>query len=257
MYWEWFDREYNENQKAIVLNVLGNKWSPLIRSPFTGPMVSSIDSTIDMRRIVNTKGMALVVELSEGRLGQDVSQTLAQAVLSRIKLEILQRAEIPEAQRVPCTILIDEYSLIKSPAVSVLYRLSRNLSCTVIVMLQDLSVFAEEELRAITGNSSLLVMGVGEKEGERLVLELFRPTGTKKKSWTEERYYSPNEEIYIAQDHLFDQEPQRAVALMKPTGLYFMKTPTRKPPVSDPEKELLYRAEIATHWYKKPLPDED
>jgi hypothetical protein len=87
------------------------------------------------------KRHALAVELISDNLGSEVAETLAQALLSRLKLAILQRASIPPESRVPLTVLIDEYSLIRSPVVPLFYRLVRNMNVTVIVMLQDMQVF--------------------------------------------------------------------------------------------------------------------
>ena len=205
--------------------------------------------------MINTKHTAVAVELSSERLGTEVAETLAQVLFSRLKLAILQRASIPPASRVPLTVIVDEYSLIRSPVVPILYRLVRNMNVTVIVMLQDMSVFSDEELRAILGSTgTILAMGCGEKEAERLCLELYRPSGTKRKSWKDERYYSPNEEMYIFYDLLSKekQKPRQAICLVNPKGLYFLKTQERTEPVADPVREAQFKEAVAAFWWAKP-----
>jgi hypothetical protein len=218
-------------------------------------MFSSTSTTVPLERFINTTGMALAVELSSERLGTEVAETLAQVLFSRLKLAILQRATIHPQYRVPLTIIVDEYSLIRSPVVPLLFRLVRNMQVAVIVMVQDMAVFDEEQLRAICGSTgTILVMGCGEKEAERLCLELYRPTGTQRKSWKDERYYSPHEEMYIFQDHLSKdkQKPQQAVCLVNPKGLYFLRTPDRQPPPEYPVREALFKEEVARYWWQKP-----
>ena len=255
-YWQYFTSKLNPNQQATWLSPVANKWSPVLRSPFTSGMFSTTESTVHLERIINTKGMALAVELSSERLGTEVAETLAQVFFSRLKLAILQRASIPPAARVPLTVIVDEYSLIRSTVIPLLYRLVRNMNVTIIVMLQDMSVFDEEQLRAILGSTgTILAMGCGEKEAERLCLELYRPSGTKRKSWKDERYYSPNEEMYQFYDLLSKdkQKPRQAICLVNPKGLFFLKTPERTEPVADPVREAQFKEAVAAFWWARPV----
>jgi hypothetical protein len=99
-------------------------------------------------------------------------------------------------------------------------------------------------------------MGCGEKEAERLCLELYRPTGTKRKSWKEERlFYSPHEEMYAFYDLLSKdkQKPRQAVTLVNPKGLYFLKTPERTAPEADPAREAEFKESVAAFWWAKPV----
>jgi hypothetical protein len=99
-----------------------------------------------------------------------------------------------------------------------------------------------------------MVMGVGQKEADRLGVELAKPTGSKRKSWTDPGYYSVYEEIYHMQDLLSGekQQPQQAVPLLKPKGLYFLRTKTRTLPPDNPADEAFFRSEVARVWYGVP-----
>ena len=244
-YWQYFEEHINPQQKAVILNPVSNKFAPLLRCPFTSPMFAATESSVHLDQLINTKGMGLAVNFYSDNIHKDVVETLAQLFFSHLKTCIIQRGAIRRDERVPLTVIVDEYSFIRSPAVMEdLYRLSRNLSVTIL---------EESELRAIVGSSGcVFVMAVGQKESERLGLELAKPTGTKRKSWTELGYYSVYEEIYHMQELLSKekQKQQQGVASLNPKGLYFLRTPTRTMPPEDVEKEEAFRLAVAQRWYR-------
>jgi len=92
---EWLASSYNKIGRFLA--------NPLIRN-----IVSQPKSSFDLRQIMD-EGKILLVNLSKGRIGEDNSSLLGSVLVGKILIAALSRADIPEEERKPFHLVVDEY----------------------------------------------------------------------------------------------------------------------------------------------------
>jgi len=92
---EWLASSYNKIGRFLA--------NPLIRN-----IVSQSKSSFNIKDIMN-QGKILLVNLAKGKIGEDNSSLLGSVLVGKILIAALSRAEIPEDQRRPFHLVVDEY----------------------------------------------------------------------------------------------------------------------------------------------------
>jgi len=92
---EWLASSYNKIGRFLA--------NPLIRN-----IVSQSKSSFNIKDIMNN-GKILLVNLAKGKIGEDNSSLLGSVLVGKILIAALSRAEIPEDQRRPFHLIVDEY----------------------------------------------------------------------------------------------------------------------------------------------------
>lgn len=92
---EWLASSYNKIGRFLA--------NPLIRN-----IVSQSKSSFNIKDIMN-QGKILLVNLAKGKIGEDNSSLLGSVLVGKILIAALSRAEIPEDQRRPFHLIVDEY----------------------------------------------------------------------------------------------------------------------------------------------------
>jgi len=92
---EWLASSYNKIGRFLA--------NPLIRN-----IVSQPKSSFNIKDIMN-QGKILLVNLAKGKIGEDNSSLLGSVLVGKILIAALSRAEIPEDQRRPFHLIVDEY----------------------------------------------------------------------------------------------------------------------------------------------------
>ncbi|MEM3485114.1 MAG: type IV secretion system DNA-binding domain-containing protein [Candidatus Methanomethyliaceae archaeon] len=84
-----------------------NKICRLIQEKIVAPMFDCSHSSVDIGGAMNN-GLFMIVNLSEGRLTSDVANFLGALILNKIYQEGMAREELPEEERKPFFIYVDE-----------------------------------------------------------------------------------------------------------------------------------------------------
>ena len=100
---KWDDRFRKEAVAAIQ-----NKVGQFLSSAMIRHIVGQPKSTIDMRKIMDERKI-LIVNLSKGRIGEDVMRLLGGMIITKIQLAAMGRVDIPENQRKDFYLYVDEF----------------------------------------------------------------------------------------------------------------------------------------------------
>jgi len=170
---KWDPRFASEASAAIQ-----NKVGQFISTPIVRHIVGQTNSTINMRKIMD-EGKILIINLSKGKIGEDVMMLLGGMVVTRLYLAAMERVDVAESERKDFFLYVDEFHnfATNESFASILsearkYRLSLTLAHQYMAQLQ------EEVRDAIFGNvGTLTSFRVGATDAEFLEKE-FAPAVT-------------------------------------------------------------------------------
>lgn len=104
-FWAWYDG-LSPEMTATVTAPLANKLRPLL-TPTLRAVLAQRTPAFSIRQVL-TERKILLVPLQKGVLGSSAAGLLAAVVLSELWDAIRERVTIPEDQRIPLTVVIDE-----------------------------------------------------------------------------------------------------------------------------------------------------
>ena len=157
--------------RSEAISPILNKVGQFLSSQTIRNIVGSPVSTIDLETTMN-EGKILIVNLSQGKLGEDNSALLGAMMITKLQLAAMNRVYVGEEARRDFYLYVDEFqnfatnSFIKILSEARKYRLDLTLAN------QYIGQIDEEVQMAIFGNAgSLVSFGVGAADARLLVRE--------------------------------------------------------------------------------------
>lgn len=172
----WQDEFPNMNYKnafdgvAPIANKLGAFLShPQIRKALCNPQIP-----LRFRRLMD-EGTPLVVNLSKGKLGSDISNVLGGLIVSMMTNAAYSRANTNEALRPPYFLYVDEFHTFATEAFAGMLSELRKYKLGLVLAHQHISQLQGKVLESIIGNvGTMIVFRVGAKDAPLLVKQLGR-----------------------------------------------------------------------------------
>ena len=159
---------------------LTNRLSRFLRPRMIRNLLCSPGPSLNVRQAMDT-GKVLCFPLSDGILGETNAKLLGQLITSKIQLAAMSRADIPQSQRRPFFVYLDEFqSFVNVAATSYEKLLSRSRKFNVGLVLahQQIGQIPESLMRDILGNVGTLVsFQVGATDARRLCRDLVGEVG--------------------------------------------------------------------------------
>ena len=155
-FWEKEYAKMPDRLKAEAISPIQNKVGQFVTSKMIRNIIGKTKSSIDLEQIMND-GKILILNLSQGKLGEDNTALLGAMLITQIQLAAMNRSFIKEHDRKDFFMYVDEFqnfatqSFIKILSEARKYRLSLTLANQYIEQLD------EEVRRAIFGNVGTLV----------------------------------------------------------------------------------------------------
>ncbi len=150
--------------KAEAISPIQNKVGQFVTSKMIRNIIGKPKSTIDLEAIIN-EGKILILNLSQGKLGEDSAALLGAMIITQIQLAAMNRSFIKEDERKDFFLYVDEFqnfatsSFVKILSEARKYRLSLTLANQYIEQLE------EDIQRAIFGNvGTLMSFVVGARD---------------------------------------------------------------------------------------------
>jgi len=152
---------------APIQNKVGRFLGPtMIRN-----MIGQIKSSIDLQDIMNS-GKIFLVNLSQGKIGEENSSLLGAMIVTRLYSNAMQRAKIPEDQRKDFYLYVDEFQNFATESFVKILSEARKYGLNLIVTHQYIDQIDERIQDAIFGNiGTLMNYVVGQKDAQRLEKE--------------------------------------------------------------------------------------
>lgn len=170
-FWEKEFARMPDSLKAEAISPIQNKVGQFISSRMIRNIIGSAKSTVNLEEIMN-EGKILILNLSQGKLGEDNAALLGAMIITQIQLAAMNRSFIKEEERKDFFLYVDEFqnfattSFIKILSEARKYRLSLTLAN------QYMNQLEEEVQHAIFGNvGTLISFVVGGTDAELLSVE--------------------------------------------------------------------------------------
>lgn len=170
-FWLYEFNRMTEKQRTEAISPIMNKVGQFVTSPLIRNVVNSKKSSFDIEKVMN-EGKILLVNVSQGKLGEDNAALLGAMIITKIQLAAMNRVYMEEDQRRDFFLYIDEFqnfattSFIKILSEARKYRLSLTLAN------QYIDQIPEEVRTAIFGNAGNLVSFIlGASDADHLQKE--------------------------------------------------------------------------------------
>ncbi len=109
-FWEEEFTQMSQNNRLLAeaISPIQNKVGRFISSAVTRNIIGQVKSTIDLREIMDNRKI-LLVNLAQGRLGEETASLLGGMIITRLQATAMERVDIPEEQRTDFYLYVDEF----------------------------------------------------------------------------------------------------------------------------------------------------
>lgn len=122
--------------KNIVPYVV-SKLAPFLTNAYLRPIVAQQKSTLDFREIMDNKKI-LIAKLSKGRIGEMNANLLGMILIGKLLVGALERDEIPEDERIPFYLYIDEFQNFLTDGIQIILSEARKYKLSLTIAHQFL-----------------------------------------------------------------------------------------------------------------------
>jgi type IV secretory system conjugative DNA transfer VirD4/TraG family protein len=167
-----FYEQQNDRLREESIAPLLNKVSKFTTNPLLRAVIGQTTSSFDFRWLMD-RGKILLCNLSKGALGEDVSSLLGSLVVTKLALSSLSRQDIPESERRPHFLYIDEVqNFTHGMALPTILSEARKYALGLTIGTQTLSQLPDESIAAVFGNCATIIsFRVSGNDAEELVKE--------------------------------------------------------------------------------------
>ncbi|NQV29076.1 MAG: ATP-binding protein [Rhodopirellula sp.] len=170
-FWLTEFNRWNERDRTQYIASLQNKLGAFTTNEQLQAILGSTDRGLHLRTAMDNSQI-VIANLSKGRIGHDPSRLLGSLLLSSIHLAAMSRADVPEAQRRDCVIVVDEfhaYLADGNTTIADALAESRKYRTSYVLSTQLLDQLDAATLAGVLGNcGSTLCMTVGPRDAEIL-----------------------------------------------------------------------------------------
>ena len=175
LFWKEEYARMNYQSSADGVSPIANKLGAFLAHPTVRTALSTPLEPLRFRTVMDD-GEVLLVNLAKGKLGNDISNVLGGLITSSILQAAFSRHVIPEHQRRPFFLYIDEFHTLTTRSFSGLLAEARKYGLGLILAHQYLHQIDAEVQKAILGNvGSLVIFRIGPSDAPvfaRLMPEL-------------------------------------------------------------------------------------
>lgn len=189
-YWNEEFAAMATNPKLLneAISPILNKVGRFLNSTMVRNMMGQVKSTVDLSDVMNTKKIFLV-NLSQGKIGEENSSLLGGMLVTRLYSNAMQRAKIPEQERQDFYLYVDEFQNFANDSFMKILSEARKYGLCLTIAHQYIDQIDDDLRNAIFGNiGTILNYVVGNKDAETLSNE-YSPYLTKNDLVNLDRYH--------------------------------------------------------------------
>lgn len=197
---KFWKREFVEYNKYDLLPVL-NKVGGMLVHPVIRRVLIENSEEVSLRKAIDEKKIVLV-NLSKGHLGEDVTHILGALFITSIASASFSRVDTAEDDRVPFMLYIDEFHNFTTLSLVNMFSELRKFKVGMILAHQYLNQIDEDIKRAVLGNvGTVISFRVGTEDAMHMAKEMYPEFDV------EDFINLPNYKIYLKL--MIDGKPSR------------------------------------------------
>lgn len=162
----------DEKTKSEAISPILNKVGQFTSSPTIRQIIGSYHSTVDLEDIMNS-GKVLLVNLSQGKIGEDNAALLGAMIITQLQLAAMNRVRIAEEERRDFYLYVDEFQNFATNAFIKILSEARKYRLCLCLANQYVGQLGEELQKAIFGNAGTLISFVVGSQDAKLMASEF------------------------------------------------------------------------------------
>ncbi|CAN5215737.1 hypothetical protein BH09PAT2_BH09PAT2_10140 [soil metagenome] len=170
----FWSREYDvmtDKLRVEAISPIQNKIGQFVSSKMMRNIIGQPKSTIDLEEIMNS-GKILLLNLSQGKLGEDNAALLGAMIITQIQLAAMNRSFMKEDDRRDFFLYVDEFQNFATKSFTKILSEARKYRLALILANQYVEQIDEDVMKAIFGNvGTLMSFVVGARDSEFLSKE--------------------------------------------------------------------------------------
>lgn len=170
----WTDEFKSMNYKTAMDGVapIANKFGAFLSNPTVRTAVCEPEHPLRLRKLMDERKI-LIVNLAKGRVGNDVANVLGGLLVSNIMNAAFSRHDVPEFDRTPYFLYVDEYPSFSTLAFATMLSEARKYGLAVTLANQHASQVSIDLLHSVFGNvGTLIVFRLGALDAPLLSRQL-------------------------------------------------------------------------------------
>lgn len=170
-FWEKEFARMSDNLRTEAISPIQNKVGQFVSSRMVRNIVGNPKSTINLEEIIND-GKILILNLSQGKLGEDNAALLGAMIITQIQLAAMNRSFAKEEERRDFFLYVDEFQNFATSSFGKILSEARKYRLSLILANQYIGQLDEEIMKAIFGNvGTLIAFVVGAGDARWLMYE--------------------------------------------------------------------------------------
>ncbi len=170
-FWTKEFARYSQQYAVEATAAIQNKIGQFISAPLVRNIVGQVRSSIDMRMVMD-EGKILIINLSQGLVGEDAAYLLGGLILTKLQLAAMSRVDVPEEQRRDFFLFVDEFQHFATRSFTNVLSEARKYRLGLHLGHQYIAQMEEEVRDAVFGNVGTIVcFRVGAEDAEWLERE--------------------------------------------------------------------------------------
>lgn len=171
-FWEKQIAKTADFHRSEMLNYFSSKFGRFMTNSLMKNIIGQKQSSFNFSELINGEKI-LLINLSKGKIGELNAQMLGLILMTKLQVAILQRAKMPEEQRLPFYLYVDEFQNLLTDAFTSMLSESRKYGLSVHLTNQYVAQLPENMRHAILGNiGTLIAFQIGATDAEFLRNEM-------------------------------------------------------------------------------------
>jgi len=155
-YWENEFANYTDKLRAEAIAPIQNKVGQFVSSHTIRNIIKQPKSTIDLEAAMND-GKIILLNLSQGRLGEDNAALLGAMIITKIQLAAMNRVNMKEEDRRDFYLYVDEFQNFATSSFIKILSEARKYRLNLILANQYIAQIPEDVRAAIFGNAATML----------------------------------------------------------------------------------------------------
>ncbi|PKN03008.1 hypothetical protein CVU76_03205 [Candidatus Dojkabacteria bacterium HGW-Dojkabacteria-1] len=178
-FWEEEYAQMAQNSKLLAESVspIQNKVGRFISSAVTRNIVGQVKSTIDLREIMDSRKI-LLVNLAQGKLGEETASLLGGMIITRLQSTALERVDMPADERKDFFLFVDEFQNFATDSFAKILSEARKFKLDLCMTNQYIDQLPLTVRQAIFGNVGTLGSFVVSQADASILEKEFAPNVT-------------------------------------------------------------------------------
>jgi hypothetical protein len=155
-FWEMEFNRMQDRAKTEAIAPILNKVGQFVSSPLVRNVVNAHKSSFSVEEIMD-EGKILLVNLSQGRLGEDNATLLGAMLITKIQLAAMSRVNTPEEERRDFYLYVDEFQNFATESFNKILSEARKYRLNLTLANQYIAQIPEDVQKAIFGNCGSMI----------------------------------------------------------------------------------------------------